>query len=263
MSNHLRATPLFLRACLLCSIASCTSLFAQNQIVRLSGKVTDPSGATVARATVKLDNRDTGESFRSATDGKGDFTLSVPPGEYLLRAEAPGLTLGKSPQIITLDSSQTVSLQLVIPAVANTVVVTGTGTPQSLEETEKAMDIVDRDQLQRRSIESVADALRELPGMRISQRGGPGSLTTIQIRGLRTFDTSVLVDGMRFRDVAATQGDAQSYIGDLLPVNTGRIEVLRGSGSSIYGTNAIAGVVNIVTDAGGAPFHGDLTAVGC
>jgi iron complex outermembrane receptor protein len=79
---------------------------------------------------------------------------------------------------------------------------------------------------------------------------------------LRPEDTAVLIDGMRFRDVAAPQGDAQAYLEDLLTVNTGRIEVLRGSGSSIYGTNAIGGVVNVVTDAGGGPFHGDLTADG-
>ena len=261
MSNCLK-TSSFFRVGLLCGIASFASLLGQNQTVHLMGKVTDPSGAAVARATVKLDNRDTGESFRSVTSNVGDFDLSVPRGEYLLRAEAPGLTLGNSPRILVLNSTQKVSLPLTIPAVANTVVVTGTGTPQSLDETEKAVDIVDRDQLQRRGIESTVDALRELPGMRISQLGGPGSLTTIQIRGLRPQDTSVLIDGMRFRDVAAPAGDAQAYVGDLLSVNTGRIEVLRGSGSSIYGTNAIGGVVNIVTDAGGGPFHGDLTADG-
>jgi vitamin B12 transporter len=261
MSSYFKTTPFF-RACLLGGIASIITAFAQNQAVRLSGKITDPSAAAVARAIVKLDNRDTSENFSSITDDGGNFSFSVPRGQYLLRAEAPGLTLGKSPQILALSNTQTISLRLTIPAVTSAVVVTGTGTPQSLDETEKAVDIVDRDQLQRRGIESTVDALRELPGMRISQRGGPGSLTTIQIRGLRPQDTSVLIDGMRFRDVGAPQGDAQSYIGDLLSVDVGRIEVLRGSGSSIYGTNATAGVVNIVTDAGSGPFHGDLTADG-
>ena len=257
MSNYLR-TILFFQAWILWSITT----FAQSQTVRFSGVVTDPSGAEVVRATVRLDNRDTGESFRSVTDNHGDFHFSVPRGEYLLRAEAPGLTLGKSPQTIALNNPITITLQLTIPAVANTVVVTATGTPQSLDETAKAIDVADRDQLQRRSIESTVDALREFPGMRISQRGGPGSLATIQIRGLRPQDTSVLIDGMRFRDAAAPAGDAQAYIGDLISVNTGRIEVLRGSGSSLYGTNAIGGVVNIVSDTASGPFHGDLTVDG-
>ncbi len=261
MSGYFKSTSFF-RAWALWGIASAAIVSAQNQTVHFSGVVTDPSGAIVAHATVRLDNRDTGENFLGATDDHGKFDLSVSRGEYLLRAEAPGLTLPKSPQLLTLDNTQTISLQLAIPAVASAVVVTATGTPQSLDETEKAVDVVDREQMQRRSIESTVDALRELPGIRIAQRGGPGSLATIQMRGLRTFDTSVLIDGMRFRDVGATQGDAQSFIGDLLSVDVGRVEVLRGSGSSLYGTNATAGVVNVVTDVGGGPFHGDLTADG-
>lgn len=245
-----------------CGIASTVLAFAQTQDTHFSGKVTDPSGAAIARALVRLDNRDTGESFRVATDGEGSFDLAVPRGAYLLRAEAPGLSLPESPQLLTLDSTQAKSLQLAIPALSSAVVVTATGTPQSLDETAKAVSVVDRDQLQRRSVESTVDALRQLPGVRVVQRGGPGSLATVQIRGLRTFDTSVLIDGMRFRDVGATQGDASSFIGNLLSVDVGRVELLRGSGSSIYGTSATAGVINVVTDAGGGPFHGDLTADG-
>ena len=140
--------------------------------------------------------------------------------------------------------------------------VTATGTAQSLNETAKAIDIVDRAELDQRAIQSAADGIRELPGIRIEQRGGPGYNTTIQIRGLRTFDTAVLIDGMRFRDVDATQGDASSFLTDLLVVDTARIEVLRGAGSSVYGTNAIGGVINIVTDSGIGPFHGSVTADG-
>ena len=126
----------------------------------------------------------------------------------------------------------------------------------------QSSDIVDRSDLDRRGVESVAEGLREVPGLRVTQRGGPGSYTTIQTRGLRVFDTAVLVDGMRFRDVAATQGDAGSFIADLMLVDTGRIEVLRGAGSSLYGTNAMGGVVNIVTDSGSGRFHGGITADG-
>ena len=75
-------------------------------------------------------------------------------------------------------------------------------------------------------------------------------------------DTSFLVDGFRFRDAASPQGDTTAYIGDLLLANTDRIEVLRGSGSSLYGTHATGGVVNIITDQGGGTFRGDVTAEG-
>jgi outer membrane cobalamin receptor len=61
-----------------------------------------------------------------------------------------------------------------------------------------------------------------------------------------------LIDGLRFRDAATTQGDASSFLSDLLVVNTERLEVLRGSGSSLYGSNAIGGVINVLTDQGAA-----------
>jgi iron complex outermembrane receptor protein len=70
------------------------------------------------------------------------------------------------------------------------------------------------------------------------------------------------VDGFRIRDAAAPQGDPTAYLGDLLIVDTDRIEVMRGTGSSLYGTGASAGIVNIVTDNGGGQFRGDILGEG-
>ena len=245
-------------------LAFAAAAHPENSTVKLAGQVTDPSGAIVPKAVIRLDSRDASTSFSSVTDARGEYRVVVPRGDYLLRVNAPGLTLPESPKLVALteSDSQLPPLQLTFSETANTVVVTATGTAQSLDETAKSVDVVTREELARRGTESIVDGLRQVPGFRVSQRGGPGSLATVQIRGLRTFDTAILLDGMRFRDVGATQGDAQSYLGDLLAVDAGRVEVLRGSGSSLYGTNATGGVINIVTDPGNGPFHGDLTADG-
>src|SRR4029077_15893939 len=71
-------------------------------------------------------------------------------------------------------------------------------------------------------------------------------------------DTAVLVDGLRLRDAAGTQADASGVLQDLVVTNTSRIEVLRGAGSSLYGTDATGGVVNIVTDEGGGRTRGSV-----
>ncbi len=235
---------------------------AQDRSLRVSGQVTDLSGGAVPRAQIKLYSRDATTSYAVESNGEGKYTLLVPRGEYLLQADAPGLALPKSPRRITIEGPLDLPLQLGVPEVATSVVVTATGTPQSVGETGKAVEIVGRDELDRRGTESIVDGLREVAGLRVSQRGGPGAFATVQIRGLRSFDTGFLIDGMRFRDVGATQGDASSFIGDLLMVDTARVEVLQGTGSSLYGTNATGGVINIVTDAGGGPFHGDVTLDG-
>ncbi len=72
----------------------------------------------------------------------------------------------------------------------------------------------------------------------------------------------MLVDGFRLRDAADTQGSANPFLQDLLIVDTERVEVLRGSGSSLDGSHARGGVVNVVTDTGGGKPHGELTAEG-
>jgi iron complex outermembrane receptor protein len=96
----------------------------------------------------------------------------------------------------------------------------------------------------------------------VQQLGGPGSLVSVKTRGLRNQDTSVLIDGLRFRDPAAPEADASSLLSDIQVTGAGRVEVLRGSGSSLYGTNAVGGVVNVVTEEGGGPFRGQLFAEG-
>jgi iron complex outermembrane receptor protein len=79
---------------------------------------------------------------------------------------------------------------------------------------------------------------------------------------MRSYDTAVLFNGFRFRDPTSVEGDATAYVGDLMLVDSSRIEVLEGSGSSLYGTNSMAGTINVITDPGGGPVHGDIDAQG-
>jgi iron complex outermembrane receptor protein len=250
------------RTLLVFPLVTASLIFAQNMDVRVAGRVTDTSGAVLAHVSVKLYSRTSPESYSATADDQGNYALFVPEGEYLLDATAPGLSLTKSPRHVSIKTPTDLPIEMGVAEASTAVQVTATGTAQSFDETAKAMDVVGREELDQRGIESAADALREVPGLRVEQRGGPGTNTTIQIRGLRTFDTAVLIDGMRFRDVGATQGDASSFITDLLVVDTSKIEILRGAGSSLYGTNAIGGVVNMVTDSGGGALHGNLTADG-
>jgi iron complex outermembrane receptor protein len=238
-------------------------LFASSTAT-VSGTVTDPAGAAVSGASVSLHQVAGSALLVANSDATGHFSFTnVAPGEYLLDASARGLSIGKT-EVVTLapGEERELVIHLVISAVETQVSVTAASEPQSLDQVSKALDMVNVPDAERRGIISVADAIRFLPGLRVSTRGGPGTFTTIQTRGLRVTDTAVLIDGFPFRDPTSIQDEASAYIGDLLLVDASRIEVLRGSGSSLYGTNSMSGTVNIITDSGGGPAHGDVDLQG-
>jgi len=142
------------------------------------------------------------------------------------------------------------------------VVVTASGTPQLPEQVSKPTTVIDQGDADARDAAALSDVVALAPGVRVQQLGGPGAFTTIQIRGLRDQDTAVLVDGLRLRDASATQADASGLIEDLLFSDANRVEVMNGPGSSLYGTNAIGGVINVITDQGGGRTRGSLLLEG-
>ena len=98
---------------------------------------------------------------------------------------------------------------------------------------------------------TLADVVRLTPGVQVRDAGGPGQLGSLRIRGLRSDAAAVLVDGVRLRDAASSQADITGFFSNLGVIDFDRVEVLRGSASSLYGTNAIGGAINIVTREGG------------
>ncbi|HET9000197.1 MAG TPA: TonB-dependent receptor [bacterium] len=117
--------------------------------------------------------------------------------------------------------------------------------PQLPSTTPASISVITSDELARLGALTVADALRVLPELRIKQSGGPGSLTTVSIRGSSSAQVLILLDG-----VPLNRPDQASVDLSTLPIqNVERIEVLRGPFSAIYGSAALGGVINIVTRA--------------
>src|SRR6266576_2228418 len=266
MKKRIRSSSLIViaSALLLVLTNSALALAQTTGNTSLTGQVKDPQGASLPGATVTLYARQRSFRLSTFTDSSGTYRFErLAPGEYLVEAEAEGLA-SASPQQAIVGRGQTTTLdvRVELAGVRSTVVVTAPDTPQSVDEVSKAVSVVDQREIDERDESAIAEALRTVPGLRIQQLGGPGSFTSIKTRGLRNEDTAVLIDGLRFRDAAAPQGDASGFLEDLIVTNISRVEVLRGSGSSLYGSNAIGGVINLVTDEGGGPFHGTLLGEG-
>ncbi len=128
------------------------------------------------------------------------------------------------------------------------VVVTADRRPEPIERSGSAISVVTREQIESFNPTSLVDALRNVPGLDITETGGPGAATSVRLRGANTGQTLVLIDGMRVNDPAGPGGDFD--FSGLLPTVIDRIEVLRGPQSALYGSDAIGGVVNIITRKG-------------
>lgn len=123
------------------------------------------------------------------------------------------------------------------------IVVVATGFAQPRDSTGQAITIVTREDLDRLQAVNLADALRSLPGASVAQRGPVGGQTSLFLRGGNSSQTLVLIDGVRINDPSSP--NAAVDFGSLLTGNTGRVEVLRGANSVVWGSQAMGGVVNI------------------
>ena len=238
------------------------SAVSQDNGAEITVRVTDPQNANLQNAEVTLYTRDGRLRLSCVTDNSGTCVFKqLNTGEYLIEAEAGGFARAAT-QVVRVQQAvnPAVDISLTVAGVNEQVVVTAQNTAQPVDEVSKAVSVVDGREMDDRDEATVIDAVRTVPGLRVQQLGGPGKLVSIKSRGLRNQDTAVLIDGLRFRD--ATTGDATSFLSDFLVTSIDRVEVLRGSGSSLYGTNAIGSVINLVTDEGGSPTHGNVLLEG-
>ncbi|MDO9359673.1 MAG: TonB-dependent receptor [Polaromonas sp.] len=135
------------------------------------------------------------------------------------------------------------------PALQATVV-TATRTALPLTDLLADVSVVDRDAIERSGATGLADVLARLPGIEFQRNGGPGTTTGVFVRGAESRFTAVYVDGVRI-DSQATGGASWESI----PISQiDRIEVLRGPAAAVYGSDALAGVIQIFTKRGEGPF---------
>ena len=129
------------------------------------------------------------------------------------------------------------------------VVVTATRTAQPADRTGESVSVVTGEDLKLQQTISVTDALQLTPGSIITRNGGVGQNATVSLRGAEVGQSLVLIDGVRINDPSSV--DNQALLGDVLANNIDRVEILRGPQSTLYGSTAIGGVVNIITRTGG------------
>lgn len=152
--------------------------------------------------------------------------------------------------VVVPSALATALLAVIFPAHAldaatdlDQVVVTATRTAQTQDQTLAAITVIDRDDIERLQPSSLPDLLRGSPGVSLSNNGGPGKATSLFLRGTESDHVLVLVDGIKIG--SATSGGAA--LQDIPIEQIERIEIVRGPFSSLYGSEALGGVIQIFT----------------
>jgi iron complex outermembrane receptor protein len=215
--------------------------------------VSAQTGAMVSGQLTEADEIFANNQVRLVSKTQEFTTITDESGNYRFENVSDGIYL-----LIYNDTKSQVKVEngIVTMSRVGEVVVISSGNLQADSEVSKTVNVIDNQEIQARNEFSLVDALKTIPGFRVQQLGGFGKTANIKTRGLRNQDTAVLIDGIRFRDASSITGDASAFLSDFTFTGTNRVEVLRGSGSSLYGTNAIGGVLDLQTAKPTTDLHG-------
>ena len=187
--------------------------------------------------------------------GSNPFRLPSLPALRPLAAllVVPGLALASAPAVAQDDADMAPAMTL--PEIS----VVGTRTPRPVDQIGSALTVITREDLEDRQTRVLSDVLREVPGVAVNRTGPVGTLTQVRIRGAEGNHTLVLINGIEANDPASGR---EFDFANLLAADIERIEILRGPQSALYGSEAIGGVINIITRQGEGPITGDAQIEG-
>jgi len=221
----------------------------------VTGRIVDPDGRPVPNARVWIAGA--GATVQTTTDEQGRFTL-IAPDEC--RCEVRAGADGFRAEPVTFDSTTAPydigAMKLSVSAISESLVVSATQVEIPLSEASSSITVISADELRERQIATVADALRDVPGLTVLRSGSAGALTSVFPRGGESDYMLVYVD-----DIQVNAFGGGMDFAHLSSTDIDRIEVVRGPQSALYGSNGIGGVVRIITRAGG-PARGDASFEG-
>ena len=213
--------------------------FAQGHI---AGKVIDEdTEEAIVGASVYLE----GTGYGAFTDGSGRYVLSdVPVGTYALRVSIVGYTRETRRIIVQEGDPIRIDVELrVAPILGEEIVVTATRTPAIIKNVPIRTEIITSERIREKAATTVYEALDAEPGVRVEQQCSNCNFSILRVEGLEGGYTQTLIDEQpTFGGLAGVYGLQQIQTG-----NIERIEVVKGSGSALYGSDALGGVVNIIT----------------
>ena len=218
----------------------CTTVTKAQSPQPIHGLVVDPDHAAVPQATVRLIASDGSETARTLTDPQGKFSFPGTCGNCSLEIQLIGFRATRVPA-----SEESREIQLQLAPVQENVVVTPNRieTPASL--VGSTTTVITKDEIDARQEAVVGDLLQTVPGLTTNRSGGYGAVTSLFTRGGESNYTKVLLDGIPLNE----PGGAFDF-SSFATTNLNRIEVVRGPQSTLFGSDAMTGVVQLFSEHG-------------
>lgn len=250
LANRVRSLSALALVATLVTVALAPATVSAQSTIALAGSVADESGGLIVGATVTLTPTN-GAAVRTVmTDSQGAFSVAgLASGDYVLSAERDLFT--RATQVVHVETGRApgpVAIVLYAGGLSEDVVVTATRTATETANLPAPVTVVSSETIAARNVTRLGDALTQVPGLYLQSPSfgqlyagtGAGGFT---FRGLNQSRTLVLLDGQPLQD-AATSG-VNFRVAFMPEVN--RVEVVPGAFSSLYGSSAIGGVINIIT----------------
>jgi vitamin B12 transporter len=206
----------------------------------LSGTVQTVDGRPLPQIVLVLEGPAGSRTLVTGTDGRYR-AADLAPGDYRVRPEAPGLSLSSEARVLVTGDTR-LDLRLEPARIREQVVVAATRGDAALSTLGISATVLDEARIAEREPSSLLQLLQDVPGIAVARTGGPGSQASAFVRGGESRFARILVDG-----VPVNQPGGGFDFGSALPLELDRLEVVRGAASSLYGTDALAGVIHLVT----------------
>jgi outer membrane cobalamin receptor len=234
-----------------------TGIRKHTQKAQLRGKVFDPDGRTVSGARVSLLSGLTPVEERE-TGADGEYLFEgLAAGKFTLVANMTGFSTLSNEIQLSPGETATADLHLKLGALEERVVVSASIGGALAPQIGSSVSVVTQQEIADRDAQGVFQVLRGLPGLEVNQTGRYGGATSVFIRGGNSNYNLVMIDGVQV-NLFGGDFDFASLAAD----GVDHIEVSRGPQSALYGSNAVAGAINIVSERGEGPPHFSFLAEG-
>jgi vitamin B12 transporter len=213
----------------------------------LFGTLLDSSSAGVGgvRVTAQLEGVAAAHLWRTNSSADGAYSLTIPPGRYHVSFDRSPFVSRDFIFDLAPNQQRTLDVKLQLERLSASVVVTAQAEPTLAQETTASITVITRDEIEERQSVTLPDLLLFTPGMAIGRTGAEGGSASVFLNGGNSSYTKVLVDGTAVNE----PGNALDFSNFTLD-NIDKVEVVRGAESALYGTDAVAGVIQVFTHRG-------------